>query len=309
MAAQVTAFSGTLPSRTAGQTTAQFNANANDLFTWMTGDLVTDINTLATEAETDASNASTSATNAATSETNAATSANNAATSETNASTYADNAASSANFKGNWSAQTGAANKPYSVYHSNRTWNLVNNLADVTTSEPGVTSDWVLVSSGAILYLSEATLSTDSAIDFTLPSGYNSYLFKFYNVYVGTTLSIRTSTDGGSTFDSGASDYRYTRIQALDNASTVSASSSTGASLVQLTSLGESINGDIEVAIPSDADNTMTIFNLTAKSATDITARYSGSGQRVSAADVDAIRFLASGSTLDTGKIVMYGVL
>ncbi len=54
-----------------------------------------------------------------------------------------DNAALSANLKGEWSAQTGAAAKPYNVIHSGLVWMLVNDLADVTASEPGVTADWL----------------------------------------------------------------------------------------------------------------------------------------------------------------------
>ncbi len=47
-----------------------------------------------------------------------------------------------ANFKGNWSALTGALNKPASVFHNGAFWALLNNLANVTTSQPGVTADW-----------------------------------------------------------------------------------------------------------------------------------------------------------------------
>ncbi len=54
-----------------------------------------------------------------------------------------DNAALTANLRGAWSAQTGAATKPYNVTHSGLVWMLVNDLADVTTSEPGVTTDWL----------------------------------------------------------------------------------------------------------------------------------------------------------------------
>lgn len=65
---------------------------------------------------------------------------------------YADDASgaaslaqSTANFKGNWSDLTGSLSVPASVYHDSRHWNLLNNLADVTTSEPGVSADWAVV--------------------------------------------------------------------------------------------------------------------------------------------------------------------
>lgn len=48
-----------------------------------------------------------------------------------------------ANFKGAWSSLTGALNKPASVYHSGTVWALLNNLANVASSQPGVSADWV----------------------------------------------------------------------------------------------------------------------------------------------------------------------
>lgn len=71
------------------------------------------------------------------------TSAGSAATSATTASTASQNAASSANFKGAWSGLTGGLTVPASVAHNSKLWLLLNNLANVTTSQPGVSADWV----------------------------------------------------------------------------------------------------------------------------------------------------------------------
>lgn len=59
------------------------------------------------------------------------------------ASQYAQIAAATANFKGEWGDLTGPLAIPASVYHSGSYWQLLNNLADVTLSEPGVSSDWI----------------------------------------------------------------------------------------------------------------------------------------------------------------------
>ncbi|MCP4091786.1 MAG: hypothetical protein GY746_18635, partial [Gammaproteobacteria bacterium] len=59
------------------------------------------------------------------------------------AATSAAAAQAAGNHKGAWSAQTGAAAKPYAVSHNGDNWSLVNALADVTLSEPGVTTDWI----------------------------------------------------------------------------------------------------------------------------------------------------------------------
>jgi len=52
---------------------------------------------------------------------------------------------SAANFKGQWSTLTGDLNVPTSVLHDNAYWQLLNNLADVTTSEPGASGDWAKI--------------------------------------------------------------------------------------------------------------------------------------------------------------------
>ena len=50
-----------------------------------------------------------------------------------------------ANFKGEWSALTGALAVPATVYHSGTYWQLLVNVADITLSEPTlVNSDWAL---------------------------------------------------------------------------------------------------------------------------------------------------------------------
>jgi hypothetical protein len=48
----------------------------------------------------------------------------------------------SVNYEGQWNLLTGPLNTPASVSHSGGTWLLLNNLANVALSEPGVTSDW-----------------------------------------------------------------------------------------------------------------------------------------------------------------------
>jgi hypothetical protein len=74
-------------------------------------------------------------------------SATAAANSATAALSSQNLAAASADYKGLWSAQTGAANKPYSVFHNGSFWALNVNLANVTTQEPSLTNtNWQFIS-------------------------------------------------------------------------------------------------------------------------------------------------------------------
>ncbi len=96
---------------------------------------------------------------------------------ETNAIT-AENSANAAGaiatvvgFVGNWSDQTGAASVPTAVYHDGIYWQLLVDVADITLTEPGVTSDWASVESKtpwATISTSQTLEANQSyAVDFT----------------------------------------------------------------------------------------------------------------------------------------------
>ena len=82
---------------------------------------------------------------------NAANSASFAGLSATNAASSSQIALAAANFKGLWSSLTGALSQPASVKHNNRFWLLLNNLSNVTTSQPGVSADWTATDVGSLI--------------------------------------------------------------------------------------------------------------------------------------------------------------
>lgn len=70
-------------------------------------------------------------------------------------------ALSSANFKGDWSTLAGSLNTPASVRHSGYFWMLLQNVVNVTTEEPGVSSKWAKIPNGDVV---GPLTSTTSAI-------------------------------------------------------------------------------------------------------------------------------------------------
>ncbi len=116
-----------LPTPPSRQDPANFSDRA-DAFLGALPTFTTEANALAADVNADEATASAAAISAT-------ASAATAAASEANISALA-------NFKGNWSSLTGALNKPASVFHNGTYWALLNNLADVTTSQPGVSADW-----------------------------------------------------------------------------------------------------------------------------------------------------------------------
>ena len=105
-----------------------------DLFLAALPTFATETNLVASEVNANASTASSQA--------GIAVSAANAATDA------AAQSLAAANFKGEWFTLAGALNKPACVKHNGRFWLLLNNLANVTTSEPGVSSNWTSIDAG-----------------------------------------------------------------------------------------------------------------------------------------------------------------
>lgn len=57
-----------------------------------------------------------------------------------------------ANFKGLWSALSGALSCPASVYHVGGYWMLASNLANVAAKEPAVDAEWIALTITSHIY-------------------------------------------------------------------------------------------------------------------------------------------------------------
>lgn len=269
------------------------------------------IDTWTTEANSQATFNDTRATDSDNSATASAASAVESSDFADNASASADVSASNANFVGPWVDQTGAANIPYSVLHENLYWQLINNLADITTSEPGVTGDWARSGTGSTVFLNSAVLSGETSVDFTIPAGFTSYLIEIDNLIgsVGASTLIRTSSDGGSSFDAGASDYKYIFNRVNDASSVTGYDRSSAASSIACAFAADGpVNGTIHIFSPSEVQQcSMSISTVQFLSGTFYASR--GGGARVAVANVDAIRITRLSGTMTSGKISMYGIV
>lgn len=156
--------------------------------------------------------------------------------------------------------------------------------------------------------LSAVTLANDASVDFTTfdSTRYQSYLFTFSNI-VGSSVGIFnmvTSSDGGTTFDTTATDY----TTAIDKNGTYATGVNTWVQLVSTMSniATRGSSGSIELFSPDEANRT----HVTGTFITDTGATpdaYSINGVRNSAGVVDAVRFKSNIGNLSTGVITMYG--
>jgi len=166
---------------------------------------------------------------------------------------------------------------------------------------------WGTDSSGTgWVFLASATASTSSSLDFasSIDSTYNCYAFVVDAIAPSTdsvNLYMRTSTDGGSTYDSTGGDYANTGTA---NTTQIDVTDSL---------LGNAANEDccgiIYLINPSRTQFTRALSKLAySRPSSGAFGSLVSEGERKSAADVDAIRFLMSSGDIASGTISMYGV-
>ena len=225
------------------------------------------------------------------------------------------------NFLGNWADQAGTVNVPTSVYHNGQLWRLASTIT-VTTYEPGVydgSNYWLPITTNQAAKVELSRSGGNAAThDFTLPPGFRCYEFVLTNIRVSATaqrLALRTSSDGGSTFDSGGSDYNFVNYD-FDDANAASQGADNAHSEIRLNN-AEFINavtadrpGSAIVRLhqPQKAERTTLTWQGNFEDASGNTTVFFGAGQRVENAKVDAVRFLMSIGIL-TATIRLYGYL
>ncbi|HYE78136.1 MAG TPA: hypothetical protein VEI97_09125 [bacterium] len=167
----------------------------------------------------------------------------------------------------------------------------------------------------AFVFLSSATASSSASVDFTLTAGYASYLVEFDHVAPATDnveFQLRTSTDGGSTFDASAGHYRWVNLFGTDSGSSGVQSSASDTEIRLGNGVGNAANrntsGWLLLHNPSAAKYCTLNGQTCGLDNTGNFVHRTVSGQRLSAADVDAIRFVMSSGNIASGDFRLYGI-
>jgi hypothetical protein len=152
--------------------------------------------------------------------------------------------------------------------------------------------------------------SASASIVFTgLSSTYDEYMVRFNYVVPATnsvTLLLRTSTDGGSNYDAGASDYSYVgNGYALNGATSIFLTA--GASVANAANSGAGVTGEVVIHRPSVAAVRMVTGSAHHFSTGSGMAGGALSGARNAAADVDALQFLFSSGNIASGRFRLFG--
>lgn len=173
--------------------------------------------------------------------------------------------------------------------------------------------------SGLVL-LGSRTASASATLDFTslITSAYDVYVFEFENILPATDnvdFLMRTSTDNGSNYDSGAGNYQY--AQFVNNTGSFStddvcSAADTAIKIAPTIDNGSTtggINGFLKLYNPLNATQYKSVgFHVNGFLNDNQFYNIQGSGWRVATADIDAVRFLMSSGNIASGTIRMYGI-
>jgi len=175
---------------------------------------------------------------------------------------------------------------------------------------------------GGVVLLTTTVLAGESNANFTTfdNSLYGSYFFIVSNAVPntnGTTLRARTSTNAGTSYDSGSSDYGYASMS-LDSISGTEFKGDDNAVntiIINPSVLGSDAGEDglslrLDLFDPGLAKGTHLSWQGGMEGST--TGRYRlfwGGGMRNSSADVTAFRFYFNTGTFESGTIRFYGVV
>lgn len=177
----------------------------------------------------------------------------------------------------------------------------------------------VTAAEGSMYFLASATASASSEIVFEsiISSTYDEFVVICNSIVPGTdnqALYLRTSTDNGGDYNGGA-DYDFSQV-GINSAATSLSANGAGANVIAIasganlgTGTGESCNVILRIKNPSNASaSTVIAYETTGTDQAGNGYAIYGSGMRIAAADVDAIRFFMGTGTIASGEFKIYGI-
>ena len=184
----------------------------------------------------------------------------------------------------------------------------------LTSNGAGAAPTFQAAGGGATGLITRATFSTASTVDIT---GFSSGTYDSYEILMqclksddNDGMQLRTSSNGGSSYDGGSSNYQYQAAKA--EGGSTSNSGSTSATDIELSGggLGAGANENMIIQLilnrPDDALFTNILWRLTGQNDTGNPKFISGGGFRAAASAVDAIQIRPSGGTI-TGSYIFIG--
>ncbi|HET7849891.1 MAG TPA: DUF2793 domain-containing protein [Pseudolabrys sp.] len=179
-------------------------------------------------------------------------------------------------------------------------------------------SAWTAAGGGMTL-IASGTVSNAATLDIDL-TGAGAYravqivLDGLLPVADGVSLLMRVSTNGGTVFDSGVSDYKYANNSENSASTSVNAGTSTADSSMNMGGgIGNDIDGGVDGIIwlqgfANPAAKPKARWQMQIRRSDDELGNQTGAGMRNAAQHTDAIRILFSSGNIASGNYAIYGV-
>lgn len=176
-------------------------------------------------------------------------------------------------------------------------------------------SNGVPVVSAGLTLLDIKTASASSSLDFTqyIDSTYDQYLFEIVNLLpsAGAIARVRTTSNGGSSWDSGVADYAYSIAEFYSGGPNVqgltAAQIALNAATISSTTANGGMSGTVRLYSPSNTTMYKHVIWDVNEGGASFT-RSSGAGARNSTSAVNGVQFIPDTGTWTSGTIRMYGV-
>ena len=174
---------------------------------------------------------------------------------------------------------------------------------------------------GAWTLLTTANASSSSSINFTsgIDSTYKNYVITITDYVTATVwggIQMRTSSNGGSSYDSGSTDYMYSIHKVYAGNTNYLTYTSTGAAQTIITTDignagGAGASGMIRIYNPSGTTVqkmfTIEVIKSEGSSGANITTSLGGAVRKSTSA-IDAIQLIPSSGTIASGVFKLYGI-
>lgn len=165
-----------------------------------------------------------------------------------------------------------------------------------------------LESNEAMVYLTSGTASNSATLDFTKLTGFSNYLIVFNRILPATDSDIlawRGSTDGGSTWDTGAN---YAAQYILATGTTVNGASEGTTSALVATAVDNAVEGVSGQMLFTPGTTNFLNGTVWMRNSAASAAQLNTSGGIYNGATTSALRFFYRGGNITSGTIQIYGI-
>ena len=188
----------------------------------------------------------------------------------------------------------------------------------LTSGGSGAAPTWASpAAGGSMIFISSVTASSSATVSFTgIDSTYDVYVVELVTAKPAVNndeLRMRFSSNNGSTYFSGASDYAFSWMENSSDSPTPSGNNSGAIShvpfaVVSSAPLGAGVNGFIKIFNPARAAYTLLLSNLTCSSTGTRCRQNLGNAVVLQSAAKNAVQLYFGSGNIASGTFRLYGI-